>query len=236
MGTWGWVPTKLFNVPLTFISPNSSPFLNEEPFSSLPSDKASNPHPNATTFSNLLLLSSFKNIQPGHEGAAQKGFFGYNCLDTSNNVISGDPIVVLTVARQSVVDLPPFGSLSNVPSDPICFSAAPKKNPSPSSRRKKKSHNLPQRKLGPLSISPSKSLLLGRLPKTNKRKNLFSGSYAFSRKQRKGGKGISKDEKLCIENIEKISSALEALPSQVGNGVCTKEISALPVDQKRRTP
>ncbi|KAL5540880.1 hypothetical protein UlMin_043272 [Ulmus minor] len=152
----GGTHSTLFDVPLTFIQPNSPPFLNKELFSSLPPDKASDSHPIATSFSNPLLLSSFANIQKDREETGQKGSFKYSCFDSSTNVINGDPIVAPLDARQSIVDSPPFGPINFVPSDPIRFSATSKSNPSPTPRRKKKSHNLQQSKHGPHSISPSK--------------------------------------------------------------------------------
>ena len=129
-----------------------------------------------------------------------------------------------------------FGSLNDLSDVPIYFLAEPKTNSSPPSKRKKKPHNLPLKKFGLLSHSPSKVLLLGSPAFTNKHKNLFSGSYAFPGKQRRRENGTTKDGKLCIENIEKESDALDALPCLVGNGAFTKEISVLPVEQEHRTP
>ena len=206
-----------------------------EPFSLLTTGKKTVSNPTTPTLANLWPLSHSEYSRSGQVGVNQRGIFGYSCPDVPNINKNGS-MTAFPPSKQSVVDYNHFGSPNATSFAPICFSAEPKTTPSTSSRRKKKSHQFPQNNVGPLSLSPSKSPLLGHPSTTNKRKNFFSGSYAFSGKQARGEKGNPIYGKLCIENIEKESGALEALPILVGNGASTNEISALPVDQERRTP
>ena len=232
----GGSPHKLFDIPVDLITPIPSHLLYKEP--SLPhhSVKTTVPNLTATTLANTLLLAPFENTHSGHVGIDQRGIFGYSYPDVSIIDKSGAFTEAFSLSKQPLVDSTPFGSPNDVSSVPICFSATPKPTSSPSSRRNKKPHNLPHNRLGLLPLSPSKSPLLGHPPKTNKRKNLFSGTYAFSGKQARGEEGSPNLGKLCIENIEKESGALEALPILVGDGASTNEISALPMDQERRMP
>ena len=173
---------RLFEVPVTLITPNCSLSLNKELLSSSSFDFALESCHLVSPPNFPAALSSFNKGQLDHVGIDQDSNLGYSCPDTSSPLF-----VSFKVPKQPVGNSPPFGSPSHVTSPPFCFTTTSKVNSSSSSRRKKKSHNFPLSKLGPLSISPSKSLLLGRLANSNKRKNIFSGSYAFSGKQRKEG-------------------------------------------------
>ncbi|KAL5543271.1 hypothetical protein UlMin_010981 [Ulmus minor] len=163
----------------------------------------------------------------GQLNIVQGGIFGYICLDTTTKANFEQADYVFPLSKHSLVGSPTFGPLEKASSDPICFSAVSKTLSPPSSKRKKKSHNYSHKKSGLIALSPSKAPFLGRPPNMNKRKNSFSGLYAFSGKQSRGESGARKAGKLCIENLEKESGALEALPLLVGNRAFTNEISGL---------